>query len=304
MNLRIARASWVTIGFLSLLVLAWTVPAWAGDRIEKTFPLNSGGRFMLDSEGGSVSVVGSDQSGASVVITSDHDDLQSLFDFDFEQEPGAVRVRARRRLFFSGWFENLGLHYEIRVPRATALDVKTSGGSIDVASIGSEATVATSGGSITVSRLTGGLSAHTSGGNIRVQAIQGDSELRTSGGEIEADSVDGSLIARTSGGSIHIRQLTGRVDARTSGGGITAYLGAKNTHGGVLETSGGSISVAIDPAANLEIDAATSGGNVHTELPVRVMGALSPHTLRGTLGSGGPTLALHTSGGSIHLSSL
>jgi DUF4097 and DUF4098 domain-containing protein YvlB len=297
MNSRIARASWITIGMLAL-----AIPTFAGSRIEKTLALNPGGRFVLDSESGSVSVTGSNEPGAKVVITSNRDDLQDRFDFSFDEKPGVVRVLARQHQHFHFLsFDNLNLHFEVRVPKETILNIKTAGGGIEINSMGSEADLETSGGPITVSGLTGRLGAHTSGGGIRVQETKGDSELRTSGGGIEVDSVDGSLVARTSGGSIHIQRVTGRVDAHTSGGGITAVLSKKNAHGGVLETSGGSISVAIDPAANLEIDASTSGGSVQTDLPIRVVGTISRHGLRGTMGSGGETLRLRTSGGSIHL---
>ena len=300
MNLRIAKASWIAVGLLAL-----AAPTLAGSKIEKTLSLNPGGRFVLDSDSGGVSVTGSNQPGAKIVITSDRDDLQDRFDFNFEEKPGVARVRARQRDHFHLFsFDNFNLHFEVRVPKETILNIRTAGGGIEINSMGSEADLETSGGPITVSGLTGRLDARTSGGGIRVQETKGDSELRTSGGGIEADSVDGSLIARTSGGSIHIQRVTGRVDAHTSGGSITAVLSEKNSHGGMLETSGGSISVAIDPAANLEIDASTSGGSVRTDLPIRVVGTISRHDLRGALGSGGETLTLRTSGGSIRISPL
>jgi hypothetical protein len=298
LNLRIARQGLIAIG---LLVLA--VPGWAGSQFERTLTLNPGGRFTLDSDDGSVSVTGTDQPGVRVVITSNRDDLQNVIDFRFDENPGTVRIQARHHSHWS-WFSSLNLHYEIRVPKTTALDIKTGGGAIEINSVEGEAELNTSGGPITVSGLSGRLHAQTSGGGVRVQDVHGDADLESSGGAIEADSIDGGLIAHTSGGPIRIQRVTGRVDAHTSGGGITAVLSKNNAHGGVLESSGGSISVAVDPAANLQIDAWTSGGSVRSDLPVRVVGTMSQGALRGTLGSGGETLSLHTSGGSIHLSSL
>jgi len=288
---------------VSLFALALTIPTLADSRIEKTLSLAPGGRFVLDADSGSVSVAGSDQSGANIVITSNRDDLQNLFEFKFEEDAGAVRVRAERRSSW-GWFDSLNLHYEIRVPKSVTLDIKTGGGGIELSSIAGDAELKTSGGSIQVSGLTGKLHAQTSGGHVRAEEVQGDADLETSGGGIEADAVDGALTARTSGGSIHIERVTGRVEAHTSGGGITAVLSKKNAHGGALETSGGSISASVDPAANLEIEASTSGGHVSSDLPIRVSGSISSHSLHGSLGNGGETLLLHTSGGSIHLAAL
>jgi hypothetical protein len=298
MNLRTAKAGLVAIG-----LLAMAIPAWAGGQIERTLKLDPGGRFELDSDEGSVTVTGGDQTGANVVITSRWGDPQSSFDFSFEDGPGTVHVRARRRSFWS-LFESLSLHFEIRVPRATSLEIRTGGGSISISSLQGDSDLKTSGGSIEVSRLVGKLRAQTSGGGIRVREIQGDTEIGTSGGGIEADSVNGWLAARTSGGSIHIERVAGRVDAHTSGGSIRAVLGKGNSRGGVLETSGGSIYADLDPAANLEVDASTSGGSISSDLPLRVAGKISSDSLRGILGSGGDLLRLHTNGGSIHLGSL
>ena len=280
MNLRIVNKAMLTVG-----LWAMAVPVWAGSQIEKTLPLNPGGQFILESDAGSVSLTGVDESGAKVVITSSRDDLQDLVDFSFDDSPGLVRVRARRHNSWS-WFENLDLHYDVRVPRATAVEIKTGGGAIEISSLTRDAEL------------------KTSGGSIRARQIQGHTELSTSGGPIEAESIDGTLIARTSGGPIHVERVTGRVDAHTSGGGVTVIFSKNNGHGGVIESSGGSITVAVDPSANLQIDAATSGGSIHSDLPIRVSGTISSRALRGTLGSGGNMLTVHTSGGSIHLASL
>jgi hypothetical protein len=297
MQTPIARGLLMTIG----LLLAF--PAWAGTQIEKSFPLNPGGRFILDSDGGSVSITGTDQSEAKVTITGNRD-LENLFDFTFDASNAAVRIRAERRDHW-GWFGfDLNMHYEIRVPKATALEIRTGGGGIEVNTVAAEARLKTSGGPIDVSGLNGRLLAETSGGPVRVTEIQGDAEVGTSGGGITADAIDGSLIAHTSGGGIHIHRVTGRIDAHTSGGGIVAVLSKKNDRGGVLESSGGSISATLDPAVNLEIDASTSGGSVVSDLPIHSSGWISTHALRGKLGSGGETLRMHTSGGSISINSL
>ena len=290
---------------LAMGVLALAIPTWAGSRIEKNLALEPGGRFILESDGGSVTITGTDQSGAKVVITSDRDDLQRQFDFTFDENAGLVRVRAHQYSHW-GWlrYNNLNLRFEIRVPKKTTLEVKTGGGNIEVYSLASDADVKTSAGSIHVVGLSGRLYARTSGGSVHLQEIQGNTEVQTSGGAIRAESIDGALIARTSGGPIQIERLTGRIDAGTSGGGITAVLSKKNAHGGTLKSSGGSISVAIDPTANLAIDASTSGGSVSSDLPIRVVGQISGESLYGTLGSGGETLTIRTSGGSIHIGSL
>ncbi|MGA9630047.1 MAG: hypothetical protein WBP92_13540 [Candidatus Acidiferrales bacterium] len=287
-------------------LLAAAMPAWGGAQIQKTLKLDPGGRFVLEADEGSVDLVGSDQTGASVVVTSYRDDLQKEVDLSFDEDAGIVRVRERRRYWnpLDFLFDPLGLHFEIRVPKSTTLEIKTGGGAIKIDSIVGYAELKTSGGSIEMSNLIGDVHANTSGGNIEAQQIRGEIEVGTSGGSIEADSIDGGLTADTSGGEIRIDGVTGRVRAHTSGGSISATLNKGNAKGGDLDTSGGSIYVRLDPTVNLNVDASSSGGGVRYGLPLRRVDSSSWDAVRGTLGSGGDLLRVHTSGGSVMLDPL
>jgi len=306
--------------FVSLVAMmaVLSVPAKADHEIQKTLKLDPGGRFVLDSDAGSATVTGTTESGAKIVITSNRDDLESLFNFSFEDGPGTARVTARKTFHF-GWPHNLSLHFEIRVPSATQLEMKTGGGGIKVYGIKGDSDVKTSGGSVEVSDFAGELRAETSGGHVSLREVTGSARVETSGGNIEVDSlsgslrghtsggpihlsrVDGDIDVDTSGGSIHIDDAGGRVIAKTSGGSIEVSFGRGNAKGGELETSGGSVRVAIDPKVNLTVDASASGGGVRSSLPLTVVGHISSSNLHGTLGSGGAELRMHTSGGSVEI---
>ena len=289
-------------------LLAAAVPAWGGTQLQKTLKLEPGGRFVLEADEGSVTVVGSDQSDASVVISSNRDDFESRVHFTFEEDAGMVRVRSREEGY--DWnlleflFDHLWLHFEVRVPKSTTLEIKTGGGGISVDSIVGYSELRTSGGSIEMSNVIGDVHAHTSGGHIRAEQIRGEIEVGTSGGGIEADSIDGGLVADTSGGGIRINGVTGHVRVHTSGGSISAVLSKGNANGGEIDTSGGSIYVRLDPAVNLDVDASSSGGGVSSGIPLRGGGSNSWGALRGTLGAGGDLLRVHTSGGSVRLEPL
>ncbi|MGH9716664.1 MAG: DUF4097 family beta strand repeat-containing protein [Candidatus Acidiferrales bacterium] len=299
------------VALLAAAIGAGAATSRAGTVINRHLKLEPGGRFVLQTFAGSVSVLGSNENGADVAITSTRNNIQQDVNFDFEESPGEAQVTAKRRNpwdFFSLGFNGSWLHYDVRVPKNTTVVILTSGGGIKAFALAGDTTLRTSGGSIEAVQLNGHLRAFTSGGSIHANAIQGDAELGTSGGGIEADAIDGSLRAHTSGGWIHINGVTGRVDAHTSGGSIEAVLSKGDSNGGTLDTSGGSIDAKIDPSANLDIDASTSGGSVRSDLPLRETGGFGRghgmRALRGTLGNGGAALQMHTSGGSIRLSAL
>jgi DUF4097 and DUF4098 domain-containing protein YvlB len=177
------------------------------------------------------------------------------------------------------------LRFDVQVPTRTRLELRTGGGDIRASHLEGDAELHTSGGDVEVSELKGSLQARTSGGDIVLRQLTGDVEVGTAGGDVRAE------------------EATGRVDARTSGGDIDISLARGNAHGGEIETSGGTIRVALDPSVNLNLDASASGGDLTTDLPVKA-GHIGHSSLRGTLGSGGETLRLHTSGGDIHIRGL
>ncbi len=310
-----------TLVLAVLVALTATATASAETRIEKVLKLSPGGKFVLEADAGGVSITGTSTESAEVVITSKAEDLESKFDFKFEELPGEARVTARKKGVLSNWFGffTSSLHFEIKVPTRTRVALTTGGGGIKTADLDGEAQLSTSGGSISVSRHAGKVGAKTSGGSIEVRSVQGDVDVDTSGGSIGASEIEGKLKAETSGGSIRIGRVTGdlqvgtsggsiviedaggRVAAETSGGSITTSFARGNERGGSLETSGGGIEVRIDPDANLNIEATASGGKVVSDLPVKVAGEIRRSSVSGTLGSGGATLTLHTSGGSVRI---
>jgi DUF4097 and DUF4098 domain-containing protein YvlB len=317
MKTRLLRSLFCLIG----LALA-AGQAFAETRVEKSLKLEPGGRFTLETELGKVTVKGTPGSGVRLVVTSKRDDINDLLSFRYEEGNGSASVIARRRHHLDVLFGHWGssVRFDVEVPAETAVNVHTSGGGISIEALRLPAKIETSGGGIEVRDLVGDLQADTSGGSIHLRDIKGRSRVETSGGGIEATNLEGPLKAETSGGSvslerisgdihahssgggIHIREAGGRVDADTSGGSIEASFARGNSRGGSLESSGGGISVSLDPAVGLSIDA--HGNSVSSDLPLTVQGEISRRSLRGTLGKGGESLRLRTSGGSVRIRAL
>lgn len=311
---------------LSILL---SVPLLASqDVIRKGFNVSEGGTLRLDASIGSIKIVSGgtglaveivrkargragedrmrdhritfDQQGNDVVIESDHDD--------------------HHWSFFS--WDEYDVQWNIRVPAHYNLDVRTSGGSIDLADIGGTVEAKTSGGSIKTGRLAGRavlktsggsikvggaaaeLEAHTSGGSIDIGDTTGKVDAKTSGGSITLARVGGDVHAHTSGGGIRIDDAGGTVDASTSGGSITARLSRQLSGDSRLATSGGGVVVSLASGVKLDLDAEASGGGVTSDVPITVRGTQDDDSLRGQINGGGPKLTLRSSGGGIRVKSL
>jgi hypothetical protein len=259
--------------------------AFSQSHIEKDLKLAPGGRLMIDAGTSDVFVTGRPESGAHVVVTSNRADLEDLFTFRFDEEPGVVRIEVQKRSALPRP-KSLQVRMEVRVPTKTNVEIRTGGGDVKVSHIEGDTNLETSGGDVGVSGLTGNLTARTSGGDIELRDLTGDVSVKTSGGDII------------------LQNAHGRIEAHTSGGDVTAELARGNAKGGEIETSGGDIELRLDPAVSLDLDASTSSGEVTSSLPLKTTGEISPSRLHATLGSGGETLRLHTNGGSVHIGPL
>ncbi len=292
---------------LGCFLLLLPVAAMADFRLERELALAPGGTLVLDTEAGSVTVRGTARSGVRVLVTSPREDIEQRFVFSFEEGADRVTVKAERRARGVGRLFAQGrevLQFAVEVPADAAVDVETSGGRVEVASVAGEVRLHTSGGPVALDDLAGPTEARTSGGPIEARDLGATARLHTSGGPVAVERVAGDLEVHTSGGPIRIEEAGGRVEAHTSGGPVTVRFAPGNSSGGLLSTSGGRVVAHVDPAAALDIDASTSGGSVILDLPVTVQGRVTSSAVRGRLNGGGAELKMRSSGGSIQLASL
>lgn len=308
---------------LALLFTLATAAYAETEVIRKGFNVADGGTLRLDAGVGSIKIV-TGGTGVAFEVTrkySDKDDLDQ-HKITFSQQGNDVIVESNIDHHWNNWWRRYEVQWNVRVPAHYNIDVKTSGGSIDLSDVGGTTEARTSGGSIKTGNLTGPATLKTSGGSITIEGGRANIHAGTSGGSINIGDTDGTIEARTSGGSITIARANGDVTAHTSGGGIRIEdaAGAVNasTSGGSIQarlsrqprgdsklsTSGGGVSVTLASGIGVELDARASGGGVHSDVPVTVMGRQDDDSLRGTIGSGGPKLVLRSSGGGVRIKPL
>lgn len=319
----------------ALIAATGTLPAETVDTIQRTFAASPGGRLAVDIDTGGIEVRGTDGDEVAIEyvrkVSASSKEKEEAFlkeqEVTVTQEGDVVTLRARRPSGStgSGWFKWgwSGLRTDFRctvtVPRRFDVDLKTSGGGIDVSSLQGNVRTNTSGGGLQFSEISGPIDGHTSGGGIKLVACEGEVKVHTSGGGIDCRDGKGPLELNTSGGGITVRLHEGDVRAHTSGGGITAESIQGNVNAGTsggsiratllaqpsgecrLNTSGGGITVSLPANAAVELDASTSAGSVSSDFPVASEGERKSSRLRGSINGGGPLLHLRSSAGSIRV---
>jgi len=317
-----------------LLLVSCAAFAATEENINKTFPIASGGKLVVDVDFGSVDVstnAAADQVSVDVwrKVGRKNKDAEEQF---FRENPvqlvsegNTLTVRCRTKeqnRWFSGRGNRNEAKYKIHVPAQFNADLNTSGGNIAVSDLTGEVKADTSGGELHFTRLRGPLNGNTSGGDVRAADCEGTIKVNTSGGVIEVMRGGGSLDGGTSGGDVTVKNFGGPVSVETSGGGMTIEnVNGKvtaSTSGGpvsavllapipgdvVLSTSGGDVKVKVPGNAGFNLEAETLGGGVTCDFPVTVQGRIEPGHLKGPVNGGGPAVVLRTSGGEIHIKKL
>lgn len=313
----------------------------------KDFSETSLSALKVQTSGGSITVAGDRTSGVRVemyvqannwngsdISDDEIEDRLKLYDITIRRENNTIVAIAKLKDQNNmNWKKGLSIAFKVFTPRNFTTDLKTSGGSIRLASLTGEQNFATSGGSIHVNDLKGTIRGRTSGGSIEATNCSDDINLSTSGGSIKAEKMLGSINLKTSGGSITLADLNGTVVAATSGGGIRAdgiegALDATTSGGSIrmrnlaasvkARTSAGSIEADFDKLGEF-VSLSTSAGSVRVNMPLNkgldldlrgnkvsidlknFDGRMEKDRVQGSLNGGGIPVKLSASSGSVYV---
>jgi hypothetical protein len=175
-------------------------------------------------------------------------------------------------------YNNITIDYEISAPKATALNLRSGSGDLEV------------------DNLARFLKADTGSGSVRAHGLAGAADLHTGSGDIELQqSASGEVRATTGSGSVRINGLNGALTARTGSGDIEAN--GTLTGSAHLQSGSGSIRLHLGPQARYTVEASTGSGTI------RVPGNRDSdhHHLNQAVNGGGPILEAHTGSGDIEV---
>jgi hypothetical protein len=128
------------------------------------------------------------------------------------------------------------------------------------------------------------------------------------GVNLAARNVNGDVVGRGLQNVIEARTVNGRVEIGTSetasghtvNGEIAADFGQIG-QASDFNTVNGSITVALPPTANANIQASVVNGSISPDFPLTLSGSFSAKKINGRLNNGGPSISLKTVNGNIHI---
>jgi len=274
---------------VAIAIAASAAPSRA-DQWSKTYQVNGRADLRVMTGDGDVTVTVTDQHQIDARITTNGwkigpNDVQIIE----SQSGNSVSIEVKLPHWGMKMFGNhKSLRVEVSVPRELDLDVHTSDGNV------------------TAQGVSGRIQFDTGDGNVTASDIKGDIRIHTGDGHIEGHNFDGSLDANTGDGNLRI---DGRFDAlalKTGDGNIEAQVssGSKVANGWNLHSGDGHITLRVPGDLNATLDVRTGDGSITMDIPIQVSGSLSHSSVRGKLNAGGPTLAISSGDGSIHIEKL
>jgi DUF4097 and DUF4098 domain-containing protein YvlB len=149
------------------------------------------------------------------------------------------------------------------------------------------------------------ITAKSGDGSIDVERVSGKVELRSGDGSIQARDMAGEVTVQTGDGSITLDGKFTAVRARSGDGSVRIH-GAPGTTAASewdISTGDGSVTLELPEGFNGELDAHTGDGHVEVQdlTLSNVSGEIRRNSVKGRLGSGGPTVRVRTGDGSIKL---
>jgi hypothetical protein len=302
------RKSLGTIAFVGLLASGVALASTPQGQFEKTFQVtgpvdlevqtHSGDITVRSGPAGSVSIRGKIYVGDHWLFGSRHADVS-----DIEQNPPLHQDGNRIRIDYINEHD-ISVDYEITVPADTSVRAHTGSGNQSIEGTHGNADLQSGSGDLQLTQVTGEVRIHTGSGSVRARDISGTVRGGAGSGDIEIEEGGtGDIDLRTGSGNITARGVQGHLHLEAGSGDITAE--GKQTGEWEIHTGSGNIHVRLPSDAAFDADISTSSGTLDVDAPITmtVQGRVNEthKQIMGKVRGGGPTLALHTGSGDIHI---
>jgi len=247
--------------------------------IDKTVNASPGQELILDLKtGGEVHIRGWDEERVEMHAELSGEDWRNTR-VEIETEAGGVRVTSRQRRR-PAWTSSTSHRFEFRVPKRFDVQVKSSGGNLELTGVEGTFRGSTGGGEIVLTEIKGEVGLSTGGGDVRVTDSQASGKVTTGGGMVQMNRVQGGLRGTSGSGPVlHSESSDGYGDLdgvhadeddvrdeRTGAAGALYIEKAGGDvslpnapHGAHIQTGGGDIQVR---AGKGWVQASTGGGDI------------------------------------------
>ncbi len=283
---------------VGLLLSCVAGAAQAGEAVDKTIAVKSGGLVRIENVRGRIEVQGWDRS--DVMVKGTLDDETRSFIFETSGATTTVKVETPNNLNHGE-----GSDLVIHVPTASRVRVDL---------VSAELTMQNLHGGVDAETVSGTIDASDIGGQIDIATVSGDIDASEAGGTASFHSVSGNISADTSTEELKIATVSGDADVRSSkplkeltlnsvSGDIEVNADLADGARVKGSTTSGDIRLAVNADAGAVVDLRTTAGSIKNSLTSdkSKRGISGSEQLDITIGNGAGVIELATISGRLEL---
>ena len=283
--LRVITVPKAIAAFSTVIALALSPNALAGEKVDKTIETSSSPKLDIEHVNGSAEIKVWDKS--QVRVVGELGDRTEEFVFEKRGDVVVIHVEVKRKS--KQWYgnNNDGDELTIYAPidsdlhyTAVNADVIATGiqNAVDIEVVNGDVTIENSGSHIEVESVNGDIELLNVVGDLDVETVNGDIEVtHTGSNEISFTSVNGDLDVNTTSPEVAVETVNGRIELTlaaidrleidTVNGKTTASM-SLNDNGQVKANSvGGAVSLAFQQGVSAQFDIeAHAGGNIKNNI--------------------------------------
>jgi DUF4097 and DUF4098 domain-containing protein YvlB len=127
--------------------------------------------------------------------------------------------------------------------------------------------------------------------------------MRISGvnGAVDVGPIEGEIVINGINGRVDVAQAGTATTLNGINGGIRISLARLGEGGLRVNGINGSVEIGFPPSINADVDVTAVNGPVDSDLPITLLGEMKRGQLKGTIGSGGPRVAINGINGRVQL---
>ncbi len=273
--------------------LALTAVARAQDHWDKTYTITGQPTLVLTTGDSNLNIKSCGECRTVQIRVDAQNRKLSDYRLDEDQSGDTIHFSLKEKPrvgFHVTWHVSSAVSVEVETPANLTLHAETADGNLNA------------------SGLKGSISLRSSDGHQTVADVSGTLNVQSSDGAVELHNIAGTLDAHTSDGNLNISGKLDGMNIHTSDGTLTLELasGSSLKADSTVRSSDGSITVRLPKDLSATLDISTSDGKIDCSLPLTLDGfhGGSGNSIKGKLNAGGALISIHSSDGSVHISSL
>jgi len=290
MNIIARSASLATVSLFAVAAFAQTDNHW-----DKTYSVSAQPTLVLTTGDSNLNIKSCGECKAVQIQVDAKNRKLSDYRLEEEQSGNTIHFSLKEKVhagihFTVNWHNSSAVLVEVETPANLTLHAETSDGNLNA------------------SGLRGTINLRSSDGHQTIADVSGSLNVQSSDGAVDLQNIAGTLDAHTSDGNLNISGKFDSLNVHTSDGSLTLELasGTSLKADSTLRSSDGSITVRLPKDLSANLDVSTSDGKIDCNLPLSIDGfhGGSGNSIQGKLNAGGALFSIHSSDGSVHLSSL